>query len=195
MRSFSYEIFRRVGEFEPRLASSVDDFDRPRVLARTRAYSRARCRAVAAPVDFKLCTDVRKYRLSAQNEISLFFHQGNSESRYKERRTRFFRRIPHFPRSRGARAPGMWLFLDKSSRLDKSNSISFRIRVRVRVRVRVLPEVSCYSIFESALFSKVHVHVQRCTRTTSCTFVLSKIHLYESTKVSIFEGTPVQYTY
>ena len=37
---------------------SVDDFDRPRVLARTRAYSRARCRAVAAPFDFKLCTDV-----------------------------------------------------------------------------------------------------------------------------------------
>ena len=49
---------QKVGEFEPRLASSVDDFDRPRVLARTRAYSRARCRAVAAPVDFKLCTDV-----------------------------------------------------------------------------------------------------------------------------------------
>ena len=151
-------------------------------------------------------------RLSAQNEISLFFPQGNSESRYKERQTRFFRRIPHFPRSRGARAPGMWLFLDKSSRLDKSNSISFRIRVHLytyctcsptcRATVRVLPEVSCYSIFESALFSKVQL--QRCTRTcttlystrtTSCTFVLSKIHLYESTKVSIFEGTPVQYTY
>ena len=49
---------QKVGEFEPRLASSVDDFDRPRVLARTRAYSRARCRAVAAPFDFKLCTDV-----------------------------------------------------------------------------------------------------------------------------------------
>ena len=49
---------QKVGEFEPRLASSVDDFDRPRVLARTRAYSRAHCRAVAPPVDFKLFTDV-----------------------------------------------------------------------------------------------------------------------------------------
>ena len=52
-------------------------------------------------------------RLSAQNEISLFFPQGNSESRYKERQTRFFRRIPHFPRSRGARAPGCDSFWTK----------------------------------------------------------------------------------
>jgi hypothetical protein len=52
-------------------------------------------------------------RLSAQNEISLFFPQGNSESRYKERQTRFGRRIPHFPRSRGARAPGCDSFWTK----------------------------------------------------------------------------------
>ena len=52
-------------------------------------------------------------RLSAQNEISLFFPQGDSESRYKERQTRFGRRIPHFPRSRGARAPGCDSFWTK----------------------------------------------------------------------------------
>ena len=44
-------VSTEIGEFGRRC-------DRPRVLARIRAYSRARCRAVAAPVDFKLCTDV-----------------------------------------------------------------------------------------------------------------------------------------
>ena len=103
MRSFSYK----------KSGSLNRDWRVRSTISTDRAYSRARYRAVAAPVDFKLCTDVRKYRLSAQNEISLFFHQGNSESRYKERRTRFFRRIPHFPRSRGARAPGCDSFWTK----------------------------------------------------------------------------------
>ena len=126
VRSFSYK----------KSGSLNRDWRVRSTISTDRAYSRARYRAVAAPVDFKLCTDVRKYRLSAQNEISLFFHQGNSESRYKERRTRFFRRIPHFPRSRGARAPGMWLFQDKSFRLDKTNSIRY---LRISVLHSFLP--------------------------------------------------------
>jgi len=159
MRSFSYK----------KSGSLNRDWRVRSTISTDRAYSRARYRAVAAPVDFKLCTDVRKYRLSAQNEISLFFHQGNSESRYKERRTRFFRRIPHFPRSRGARAPGMWLFQD--IRLDKSNYIS------------ILPEVHYYCTVQ---------HYDTCTTLYTYVYTCTAVHgtsgsIFEST----FEGTKV----
>ena len=118
-------------------------------------------------------------RLSAQNEISLFFPQGNSESRYKERQTRFFRRIPHFPRSRGARAPGMWLFQDKSFRLDKTNSILYSIPSYFRTSF--VPSVHATLVVQYVYTTRMSlrcaashcktwlaVHVQRCTRT--CTY-------------------------
>ena len=74
------------------------------------------------------------------------------------RQTRFFRRIPHFPRSWGARAPWMWPFLDKSFSVGKGNSILLRSQLTVAINnlycIYILPLRTMHDTFVLSYFRK-----------------------------------------
>ena len=86
------------------------------------------------------------------------------------RQTRFFRRIPHFPRSWGARAPGMWPFLDKSFSVGKGNSILLRSQLTVAINNLYLHTSAPYYAWYLR------------------TFVLSKVRKYFRKYESTYEG-------
>ena len=121
------------------------------------------------------------------------------------RQTRFFRRIPHFPRSWGARAPGMWPFLDKSFSVGKGNSILLRSQLTVAINNLYLHTSAPYyawylrTFVLSKVLSKVRKYIRRYFNmnmyvTCSIEYVHTVCSYLPSKVFYIFESTMLQCT-